>query len=98
MSGPTAAIMKALFALSSNQCAFPGCSQPLVDPPSGKVTGRICHVKARSEGGPRYDPGQSDEERHGFGNLLLMCPMHHDASVELLAAGRQPLWVCGYGG
>jgi tetratricopeptide (TPR) repeat protein len=51
---------------------------PLVDEASGKVTGRICHIRARSPDGRRYDPEQSEEERHGFGNLVLMCPMHHD--------------------
>ena len=28
--------------------------------------------------GPRYDPNQTVEERHAFGNLVLMCPIHHD--------------------
>jgi hypothetical protein len=45
---------------------------------SGKVTGRICHIKASNQHGPRYDPNQTDEERHGFDNLILMCPIHHD--------------------
>jgi hypothetical protein len=71
-------IVKRLFAVSGNRCAFPGCKIPLVDPVSGKVTGRICHIKAHSPGGPRYDPLQTDEERHGYANLLLMCPIHHD--------------------
>jgi tetratricopeptide (TPR) repeat protein len=50
----------------------------LVDEASGKVTGRICHIRARSPDGRRYDPEQSEKERHGFANLVLMCPMHHD--------------------
>ena len=50
----------------------------MVDLSSGKVTGRICHIKARQSGGPRYDPNQTDEERHSFENLLLLCPIHHD--------------------
>jgi hypothetical protein len=49
-----------------------------VDKDSGKVTGRICHIKARQSGGPRYDPNQTDEERRAFENLLLLCPLHHD--------------------
>lgn len=106
VSGPTTATIKALFALSSNRCAFPDCELPLVDPPSGKVTGRICHIKARSEGGPRYDPNQSDEERHGFGNLLLMCPVHHDVidadpatyTVEKLLEIKRAHEALGVGG
>ena len=78
MAGPSAATVKRLFAVSGNRCAFPECRLPLVDRASGKVTGRICHIKAESPGGPRHDPEQHDEERHGFANLVLMCPIHHD--------------------
>ncbi|MDB5295166.1 MAG: endonuclease [Phycisphaerales bacterium] len=75
---PSLPTVKRLYAVSGNQCAFPGCRLPLVDPTSGTVTGRICHIKARSPGGPRYDPAQSDGERHGFANLIILCPIHHD--------------------
>jgi len=78
MAGPSVANVKRLFAVSGNRCTFPGCAQPLVDEASGRVTGRVCHIKAESPGGPRYDPEQSEEERHGFANLVLMCPLHHD--------------------
>ena len=91
MAGPSVATVKRLFAVSGNRCAFPGCDLPLVDEASGKVTGRICHIKADSPGGPRYDPGQSEEERHGFGNLVLMCPLHHDvidSNVETYTVER----------
>lgn len=77
MAGPTVATIKRLFAVSGNQCAFPGCESQLVDLASGTVTGEICHIKAKSPNGPRYDPNQTDEERHGFDNLILMCPSHH---------------------
>ena len=77
-SGPTTTTLKRLFAVSGNQCAFPKCQAPLVDPASGKVTGRICHIKGRKPGSPRYDPRQTDAERHSFENLVLMCPIHHD--------------------
>lgn len=78
MTSPSVPTIKRLFALSGNQCAFPSCLLPIVDQPSGKVTGRICHIKAKQPGGPRYDPNQSDDERHSFDNLLLLCPIHHD--------------------
>jgi len=78
MAGPSVATVKRLFAVSGNRCAFPGCAVPLVDEASGKVTGRVCHIKADSPDGPRYNAGQSEEERHGFANLVLMCPLHHD--------------------
>ncbi|PYU66762.1 MAG: hypothetical protein DMG52_35480 [Acidobacteria bacterium] len=28
-------------------------------------------------GSARYDPGQTDVERHAYANLVLMCPTHH---------------------
>jgi len=77
-SGPTTVTVKRLFAVSGNQCAFPKCQVPLVDPASGKVTGRICHIKGRKLGSPRFDSQQTDAERHSFENLVLMCPIHHD--------------------
>lgn len=77
-SGPSVATTKRLFAVSGNECAFPKCTSTLVEPASGKVTGRICHIKGRNPGGPRFDPEQGDAERHAFENLLLMCPIHHD--------------------
>ena len=73
---PSAATVKRLFAVSSNRCAFPKCSQPLVH--EGKVTGRICHIRASSPGGPRFESSQSAEDRDHFENLMLLCPIHHD--------------------
>ncbi len=64
--------------MSGNECYFPYCKNNLVDEESGKVTGEICHIKGNRSGAPRYDSNQNDEERHGFDNLLLMCPIHHD--------------------
>jgi hypothetical protein len=76
MKSPTVATAKQLFAISGNRCAFPKCTSPLIH--DGKVTGRICHLKGAKPGSTRYDANQSDEERHSFQNLILMCPIHHD--------------------
>jgi formylglycine-generating enzyme required for sulfatase activity len=73
--GPTTATIKRLFSVAGNRCAFPGCTATLVI--GDTVTAEICHIKAQSGGGPRYDPAQTDEERHAFENLLLLCPSHH---------------------
>jgi len=72
----TPAAAKALFALSGNRCAFEGCTAAMVDS-GGAVLGRVCHIKASRPGGPRFDPEQPAHERHGFHNLLVMCPTHH---------------------
>ena len=78
LSSPREKTKKRLFAVSGNQCYFPNCKNLLVDKASGKVTGKICHIKGKKPDGPRYDPNQTDEERHSFDNLVLMCPIHHD--------------------
>ena len=77
MAQPSSKTVKRLFAVSGNRCAFPDCEATLVDEQSGVVTAEICHIKARSPKGPRYDPSQSDEQRHGYDNLILMCGDHN---------------------
>lgn len=77
MKQPQNVIIKRLFGLSNNQCYFPKCNTNLIDKKSGVVLGEICHIKAQSPGGPRYDVKQTDEERNSFENLLLLCPTHH---------------------
>ena len=68
--------VKILFALSNNICAFPGCNSPISEN-SEIITGDICHIKAKSPGGPRFDSEQSDNERNSFENLILLCKRHH---------------------
>jgi hypothetical protein len=77
MREPSQATIKRLFALSNNNCAFPGCILPIISE-TGTITGRICHIKAKSPLGPRYDSNQSDEDRNTASNLILLCAHHHD--------------------
>lgn len=72
---PSIQTLKKLFALSGNVCAFPNCTQELIE--DDQVIGEICHIEAANEGGERYNPTQTDEERAGFNNLILFCPTHH---------------------
>ncbi len=88
MSRPSEQAIKRLFALSGNLCAFPGCSLPIVEA-VGTVTGEICHIHAQNKGGPRYDELQTEEERQGFDNLILLCRRHHtmvDAEPDIYSA------------
>ena len=88
-----------LFTLSGNECAFPLCTNPIFDTEHDVMVGQICHIKARSPEGPRYDAMQSAEERNGYDNLILMCGLHNkiidDAnlveafSVELLTGYKK---------
>lgn len=73
--GPSDPTIKRLFAVSSNRCAFPSCSEPLVE--GQTVVGEVCHIKSAGRGHPRHDPGQTEEERNGFDNLILLCRKHH---------------------
>ena len=68
--------VKKLFALSLNQCAFPSCVSPIVGA-SDEMLGEICHITARSPDGPRYDRNQTEQKRHAFENLILLCRNHH---------------------
>lgn len=76
MNTPSLATVKALFARSRNCCAFPTCSSPVVED-TGTVTAEICHIRALSPRGPRYDKKQTPEERNSAANLVLMCGRHH---------------------
>ncbi len=65
-----------------NMCAFrfPGeqaCEERLIDVGWKSVKARICHIRARSPKGPRYDADMTDKERFDFDNLILLCPNHH---------------------
>jgi len=79
MSGPrnyTQSTIKRLFALSGNQCAFPGCTKTLVNS-NNALDSCICHIEAANEGGERYNPNMNDTERADYNNLILLCPQHH---------------------
>jgi len=76
MNAPTERDIKKLFALSLNQCAFPQCFTSIVGL-SDEMLGEICHINGKSPQGPRYDENQTDAERHGFSNLILLCRNHH---------------------
>ena len=67
-------VKKLLFAKSGGRCAFPNCAYPVEQ--SGLTFAEICHIRAFSPGGPRYDASESnrvwDDE-----NLIVLCPTHH---------------------
>jgi hypothetical protein len=78
MTSPSQLTVKRLFAMSGNRCAFPECWTPIFDD-DGTALGEICHIKASREGGPRYDRDQTQQARHGYENLILLCCNHHKA-------------------
>ena len=84
---------------SLNQCAFPECTNILVEPATGKaspgVTADTCHIHAISPGGPRWKEGLTVEELNSTDNLILLCKNHHavvDLQPEVYTAELLKQW------
>ncbi len=73
---PKSDAIRALFARSGNRCAFPGCTSPLINE-RNEFIAQVCHIEAAEEGGERFNPNQTDEERRQYTNLLILCYPHH---------------------
>jgi hypothetical protein len=73
---PTPATQKNVLAASGNICSFSGCTEIIFDLAHETLTVTIAHIKARKEGGPRFDKNQSEEENRSFSNLTAMCAKH----------------------
>lgn len=91
--------VKVIFALSRNQCAYPGCKNRVVLPSteeSGElVLSQICHIYALSEEGPRGKAGLTESELNAPDNLILFCPTHHvmvDGQYERFPAELLKEW------
>jgi hypothetical protein len=69
-------VLRDLSIASKNKCAFPGCDHPILNP-VGDYIAELCHIEAAEAGGPRFNPGQSDEDRVSRDNLLFLCHAHH---------------------
>ncbi|MES2331200.1 MAG: hypothetical protein V4539_16465 [Bacteroidota bacterium] len=69
-------VVRRLFALSGNLCAYPGCQHELINSKEQFVA-EICHIEGANPGSARFNHAQSDEERRSFENLLLLCHRHH---------------------
>lgn len=74
---------KLLALRSGNACAYPNCGVSLIleaENPGDldKTIGKVAHICAASEGGPRYDPKMTREERGSVHNLIFLCGPHHD--------------------
>ena len=58
-------------------CSNPGCRCPTIQPHSDPMkslkTGIAAHIRAAEPGGPRYDAGQTAEERRSIHNAIWLC-------------------------
>jgi len=73
---PKTDVLRALFARSGNQCAFPGCCHTLINN-KNQFIAQVCHIEAASKGGERYNPEENDEQRRSYENLVIFCYAHH---------------------
>lgn len=76
--------LRRLYLLSGNQCAFPGCTHPIITA-NGVYVSELCHICAAETGGERFDVNQSNEDRRQFENLMLMCHPHHVITNDVAA-------------
>lgn len=72
---PTTETLRALFARSGNQCAFPDCDHPLIDEDNNFVA-QVCHIEDALPGG-RFNEDMNNEQRRSYSNLVLFCYRHH---------------------
>lgn len=79
---PTKDTLRELFLKSGNECAYPGCTHKIISS-SGVFLAQICHIEAANEGGERFNPNQTNEQRRAFDNLLLMCHAHHKITDDV---------------
>lgn len=73
---PTPDVLRELFLKSGNLCAFPDCDRLMMNA-TGIFIGQICHIEAAEQGGQRFNPRMTNEQRRAYGNLMLMCYEHH---------------------
>lgn len=72
---------KMLWGRSGNICAFQDCKKELVmdisETDDLSIIGEEAHIVARKKDGPRGISTLTDEERDNYGNLILLCSIHH---------------------
>lgn len=72
---------KLLWGKSASRCSFPECKMELVmdetETDDVSIVGEECHIIAREDDGPRGNSDLSKKERDKYGNLILMCNVHH---------------------
>lgn len=75
---PSPRTVNKLWSWAFNRC--PQCLKLLRD--SNGNDGEIHHIKPKGRKHPQYDPKQTDAQRHGFDNLILLCSGCHKAAHD----------------
>ena len=73
--------IKLLWSNAAGRCSFINCNRKLTIEQAAQVKpytlGEMAHIKGRKKGSNRYDINQTDEQRDGYENLILLCSYHH---------------------
>ncbi len=70
--------LKILFGLSRNRCAYPECTENIIEAATEKSDALVsAHIHAISTDGPRGTTELTDKELNSPENLILLCPTHH---------------------
>ena len=88
---PKPEVLRELYLLSGNNCAMPTCKNVIIDT-VGVVVGHICHIEAAMPDGPRFNKGQSNNDRRALSNLVLMCAGHH---IQIDSKKYEAKWPVG---
>lgn len=76
------AYVKILYGLAAARCAFPGCRKEVVleatTTDKTKQIGKIAHIVAHSDNGPRSDSSYPKDKLDSYENWVLLCPTCHD--------------------
>ena len=69
-----------LYGEAAGQCSMYDCNRELIFPTTdGKSqSGKIAHIEALNEGGARFNPNLSLQQRNSEDNLILVCADCHD--------------------
>lgn len=78
---PRPETLRELFLKSGNLCAFPNCTSLMMNV-DGVFIGQVCHIQAAEEGGERFNPDMTNEQRRAAANLMLMCYEHHQVTND----------------
>jgi len=74
--------LKILWGLSAGRCAFPDCkTECIIEPKENDphaIIGKIAHIYAHSNNGPRSNSTLTKKERDSYSNWILVCSNHHD--------------------
>lgn len=79
---PKPETLRELFLKSGNLCAFAGCGALMMNA-KGVFIGQLCHIEAAEEGGERFNPAMTNEDRRKTSNLMLMCYPHHQETNDV---------------